>query len=64
MMIMFWTLYEANKPAIRKTNSMGLCPINILERRLNSDDEAFLNPYEVNLNAVREVYDKLKLLEM
>jgi len=64
LMPMFWTLIQANEDAIRETNLNKKRPIDILARRLNIDDEGFVNPYEVNLDDIRELYEKMKMLEI
>jgi hypothetical protein len=63
-MPMFWTLIQANEDAILKTNGRGKKPIDILAERLNIDNTGFLNPYEVNLNDIRELYEIMKMHEI
>ena len=63
LLIMFWSLYNAHEGAALTENIFKQTPIRILEKRLNSDDEGFTNPYEKDLGPFREVLEKLKMLQ-
>ena len=59
---MFWILVEAFDGAIEEKNLLQQRPIDIVEKRLNTNGEGYKNPYEVNLDGIEVIYENLKQL--
>lgn len=58
--MMFWVLVEAYQGAIEVENALEQKPIDIIEKRLNTNGNGYKNPYEVNMSAVEAIYENLK----